>query len=149
MQNGYLIAKLRIKQNISQKDMADMLNLGITSYKFFEANLRPMGIKELNIISNYFKISLNTLLNITDKIIYQNSSDIDYKYLKFSINYIRKINRITQKELAKEFMMTPTTISKYEKDPSNINANYLYLFAKKFNISIDYICGKTLKKEVL
>ena len=46
-------------------------------------------------------------------------------------------------------MMTPTTISKYEKDPSNINANYLYLFAKKFNISIDYICGKTLKKEVL
>lgn len=149
MQNGMLISKIRTDYGLSQKDMANYLNINLASYKLYETNIRPMKIRELNKLSDYFKISLNTLLNLSNNVSKINLFNIDYKYLKFSLKYVRKIHRVTQKKLAEEFKISVPTIARYEKNPENINAIYLYNFAKKFHISIDYICGKTLKKEVL
>lgn len=149
MQNGMLISKIRTDYGLSQKDMANYLNINLASYKLYETNIRPMKIRELNKLSDYFKISLNTLLSLSNNVSKINLFNIDYKYLKFSLKHVRKIHRVTQKKLAEEFKISVPTIARYEKNPENINAIYLYNFAKKFHISIDYICGKTLKKEVL
>lgn len=149
MQNGLLIARIRTNLNLSQKNVANYLNVPLASYKLFESSIRPMKIRELNILSDFFKISLNTLLSLSTNTSNLNLQQIDYKYLKFSLKYVRKINRVTQKDLASEFKLSVPTIARYEKNPLNVNACYLYNFAKKFHVSIDYICGKTLKKEVL
>lgn len=149
MQNGLLISRLRTKNNLSVKDMANYLGIGITPYKCFEANQRPMSIKELNTLSNYFKVSLNALLGLSNNLDAPNSFDIDYKYLKFSLKYLRKINKFTQKDLAKALNVTAYTISHYEKYPEEVKADYLRAFALKFHISVDYICGKSLEKKVL
>ena len=61
-----------------------------------------MKIDELNTLSNYFKVSLNALLGISKVIRTVHLRDIDYKYLRFSMRYVRKINRVTQKEIAKD-----------------------------------------------
>ena len=58
-------------------------------------------------------------------------------------------NKMTQKELAKEFKVSIPTIAHYEKYPESLKVDYLRNFALKFHVSVDYICGKTLKKEVL
>ena len=68
MQDGMLISKLRSEHNLSQKDMARFLKVTLSSYKLYEANIRPMRIEELNQLSNYFKISLNTLLGLSKNI---------------------------------------------------------------------------------
>ncbi len=149
MQNGLLISRLRTEKGLSQKDMAIFLKVTLATYKLYETNLRPMKIDELNKLSDYFNISLNTLLNLSNNLNKTNYIEIDYKYLKFSLRYVRKIHRITQKQLAKEFNISIPTIARYEKNPQTVNVIYLHNFAKKFNVSIDYICGKTLKKEVL
>ena len=149
MQNGMLISKLRVEHNLSQKEMAKYLHVGVSPYKLFEANIRPMNIKELNRLSNYFKVSLNTLLGLSNNLTEFGPFDIDYKYLRFSLKYIRKRHRITQKKLAQDFHVSYATVSRFEKYPEKVNASYLYMFAKKFGVSVDYICGKTLKKEVL
>ncbi len=149
MQNGLLISKMRTERKLTQKDIARYLNVTLTVYKLYEANIRPMKIQELNRLSNYFKVSLNALLGLSNNIDEFTPFELDYKYLKFSLRYVRRIHRVTQKQLAKEFNVSIPTIAYYEKHPEVLKADYLKLFAEKFHVSVDYICGKTLKKEVL
>lgn len=149
MQNGELMAKLRDENGLSQRQMANILNVTLTVYKLYEAGVRPMKLEELNQFSNYFHLSLNTLLGFSECMNFCEATPIDYKYLRFSMKYVRKIHRVTQKDLAKELRVSVPTVSRYEKHPEDLNASYLHDFAKRFLVSADYICGKTLKKEVL
>ncbi len=150
MQTGLIIASLRINNNITQQQMADILGISLTSYKLYETDVRNIKLNHLNIISNYFRVSLNYLLNISKKKISVNTEEfIDFKYLKFSLKLIRRRNRINQRELAQEFHMSVGTLSRYENNLCSISIIYLYQFALKFHVSVDYICGKTLKKEIL
>lgn len=149
MQNGTLMADIRKKLKLTQLDVSRYLKITLSTYKLYETGQRPMKIGELNALSDYFKVSLNTLLGISYNMTVQDLAAIDYKYMRFSLKYIRKINRVTQKELAKEFKVSLPMIGYLEKYPENMKADYLYKFIKKFHVSADYICGKTLKKEVL
>lgn len=149
MQNGMLISRLRVEHRRTISEMARYLNIGVSPYKRYEANIKPMKIQELNALSNYFKVSLNTLLGLSDNLTEYGSYDLDYKYLRFSLRYIRKINRVTQKQLAKDLKVSAPTVANFEKHPETLKADYLRAFALRFSISVDYICGKTMKKEVL
>ena len=149
LQNGLLISEIRTKLGLSQLDMAKKLGITLAAYKSYEANLRPMKIQELDFLSNYFRVSLNALLGFTHNLRVLGSAPIDYKYLRFSLRYIRRIHRITQKKLAHDLQVSLPLIGYFEKHPETLKADYLYKFAKYFHVSVDYICGKTLKKEVL
>ena len=149
MQNNIILATYRIENNLTQKDIAKLLKIGLSTYKMYESGILPMKLEEINLLSNYYNISMDYILNISKKSNnYSFRRSIDYKYLKFSLKFIRRKNRITQKELAKEFNFSMYSICKYEKTAEAVSIEYLYLFAKKFNYSIDYLCGKSLKKEV-
>ncbi len=151
MQNGLRIANLRVANNLSQIDIAKILNLSLTVYKKYELNEACMKLEQLNIIANMFNVSLDYLLGLSNYSQVQKkiSDEIDYKYLRFSLKYQRRMKRIKQAEIAKNFNMATQTVHNYEKFAKNMSVNYLIQFAKRFKISIDYICGKTLQKEIL
>ena len=50
---------------------------------------------------------------------------------------------LTQEELAREFNTGKASISHYESNRRLPNANNINLFAEFFNVSIDYIMGKS------
>lgn len=146
MQNGLLIASLRNKYNLSQKELAKILNISRATYKNYEANITPIPLTKLNIISNLFNVSLDYLLGLSTK----NKpikKEINYNYLKYNLWFIRVKNHLNIKDLAKEFKITPQTINNYEKNSSSTSITYLYNIAKKLNISVDYMCGKNIIKE--
>lgn len=150
MQNGLVIASLRTNHKLTQLELAKLLDVSLSTYKLYEADIQPMKLEEINTLSNYFHVSLNYLMSLSDKPkSYNFQKEIDYSYLKFSFIFWRKRNRINQKTMAKEFGISYTTLSSYEKEPEKAPITFIYRFAKKFNVSIDYICGKSLKKEVL
>lgn len=150
MQNGNLMAYLRLQKDISQRKMAKVINVSLSSYKAYENNAREIKLNILNLISNYFNISLNSLLGLTSNVLaYNDKENINYTHLQLSLIFIRKKNHFKQKDLSKIFNISTATICKYEKNPQLVSISYLYLFAKQFNISVDYLCGKTLKKEIL
>ena len=149
MQNGDLIFEMRLKYGMTQREVAYHLGIALTVYKLYEAGIRLMKIDELNRMSNLFHVSLNALLGISENLDFYGNDEIDYKYLKFSLRYIRRINRISQKDLAKELNVSVPTVAKFEKHPEDATASYLKAFAEYFEVSVDYICGKTMKKEVL
>ena len=58
------------------------------------------------------------------------------------IKELRIKNKLTQKELAKILNTTQSNISSYENGNTLILTAFLYNFAKHFNVSMDYICGR-------
>ncbi len=149
MQDGTLISILRQNKDIKQIDIARLLKVSLSTYKLYEANLRVMKLPELNILSNYFNVSINALLGLTkDTNSFNESVIVNYKFLKYNIKILRKRYNLKQADLAKDFNMSINTISKFECEPRHINSVYLYKLAKKFDISIDFICGKTLERDI-
>ena len=149
MQNYLLLGTLRFKKNLTQQDVAKILEVTLSTYKEYEAGSRAMNLAELNILSNYYNVSLNALLGITKNLKCVNDNKyINYKMLSFYLKYIRHKYHYTQKDLGRKFNVGPNSISKYETRPRTVSIYYLQCFAKEFNVSIDYICDKTKIKEV-
>lgn len=59
------------------------------------------------------------------------------------IKEIRMDNGLTQEDLAIKFNMSRTAISKYETGEREPNIDFLIKFSNYFNVSIDYLLGKT------
>lgn len=150
MQDHVVLASLRVKNNYSKQQIAHLLGVNLSTYKLYETGILPINLEELNMLSNLYHVSFDYLLGFSKNANLDTICDnINYSYLKFFIRYLRKRARMSQKNLAKEFGVSISSIIRYEKDSHAIHLNYLILLARKFQISVDYICGKTLKKEVL
>lgn len=150
MQNHMNIAKLRIKNNLTCNNLADLLNVSLSTYKYYESGLVPMTLKEINILSNYYNVSFDYLLGISKKTTIDHfKEEIDYNYLKFCLRYLRRRTRINQKKFGKELNYSTHSISKFEHDGTLVKIDYLIKMSKKFQISSDYICGVSLKMQIL
>ncbi len=91
MQNGNLIAILRLEKGLTQQYMANILNISLKTYKLYESNKRPILINTLNKLCNYFNVSLDALLNLTNNLDNEIiNSEINYKKLSFHLRCIRK-----------------------------------------------------------
>lgn len=56
---------------------------------------------------------------------------------------LRRDADLTQDELAQRFNMNRTTLSKYETNENEPNLEFLSMVSDYFNVSIDYLLGKT------
>ncbi len=66
----------------------------------------------------------------------------------FRLKEIREKRRISQVRLALDLNMAQNTISRYETQQREADYKTLILFADYFNISVDYLLGRTDKPEV-
>lgn len=138
------IKELRLKNNLTQKDIALILNIKKPTYTQFETmkrDLFPIGI--LNEIANYFHVSLDYILNLNNEIYSTIRNELNPKIAGTRLKEERKINKLYQETLAKEIGVTGALISEYEKGKKQISLTVGYAICKKFNISMDYLLGKT------
>jgi len=150
MQSGIVLAKLRVKNNLTFSDIAEILNVSLSSYKLYENGTIPMSLEELNLLSNYYDVSFDYLLGISKESEKDHfKENIDYKYLRFCLRYLRKRARLSQPKLGKELNFSVHSICKFERDGTIISLDYLIKMVNKFQISADYICGKSLRREIL
>ena len=70
------------------------------------------------------------------------NKDLDIHLICERIKNFRKTNKITQEFLAKEFNISRTTITEYERGVNFVSTNFVYSLAKKYNISVDYLLGR-------
>lgn len=150
MKINKVLSELRVQNNLTQQEIANIIDVGYSTYKNYEDGIQLINLEKLNFLSNYYNVSLNYIFGLskikrTDNF----QKEIDYSYLRFSIVYLRKRARLTQKALAKEFGISVCSLRDYEHNGINIPPQYILKIAQKFQYSIDYICGKSLKKEIL
>ena len=134
---------IRENNELSQKAVADILNVSQPTYSRWEKEIEIIPLNKLILFAKYFNVSLDYLCNLS--LIKKENKNYNYIVNKESssnniINF-RKKNNLTQKELAIFLNTTPSTICAYEKGKTLILTSFAYQICKKYNISMDYICG--------
>lgn len=144
MNYGKKLLELRERKNKSQSEIANILNIDHSQYSHYEIEDRIIPIKHLNTLANYFNVSIDYIFNLTSTSKYKHyKNKINLQIQKEKLKEFRKENNLTQKDLANILGTDNSTISKYEQAKQIIPTIYLYTICKKYNISADYLLGKT------
>lgn len=131
--------------NLRQKDIADILGITQQFYSLWENGSKIIPLKHLNNLCNYYNLSMDYVIGLSN-IKYYNitNKEIDKILIGERSRKIRKDKNITQEELADILNTTHSTISAYESGKSTILTAFAYEICKRYNISMDYLCGRTL-----
>ena len=155
MNYGERLKELReysnIERKITQEEIAKAIGIKRSSYNQFEQQYDIIPINRLNQIANFYNVSLDYLLCLSDIMKYENTrTEIDQELFKTRLKSVRKELNLTQKELAKILNTAQPVIANYEKGKYLITTPFLYTICSKYNISADYLLGRidtnTLKK---
>lgn len=63
---GLRLLELRQSHNLTQKQLCENLNIGRSTYSYFETGSRLPDIETLVMFANYYKISVDQLLGLTN-----------------------------------------------------------------------------------
>ncbi len=143
--NFQKLIEIREDLNLRQKDIADILGITQQSYSLWENGNKVIPLKHLNNLCNYYNLSMDYVIGLSN-IKYYNviNKKIDKILIGERLRKIRKDNNITQEELANILNTTHSTISAYESGKTTILTAFAYEICKRYNISMDYLCGRTL-----
>lgn len=143
--NFQRLVEIREDLNHRQKDIADILGITQQSYSLWENGSKIIPLKHLNNLCNYYNLSMDYVIGLSS-IKYYNviNKKIDKILIGERLRKIRKDKNITQEELASILNTTHSTISAYESGKTTILTAFAYEICKRYNISMDYLCGRTL-----
>lgn len=134
---------LRENSEMTQKKLGEIISVDRKVFNHFESEYTIMPIKHLVTICNYFHVSLDYIFGFTDYEYLTTVYDIDVATSGHRLKEMRKELGLTQDALASFLNVNRTTITKYEKGINIIATPFLYTICKKYNISADYLLGKT------
>ena len=141
---GKKLKVLRERIGDSQSKIGSLINLDSGTYCNYEQEKLIMPTKHLNTLCNYFNVSFDYIFNFSEIINYQNSKkEISKTLISSRLKELRKKNNLTQNKLAQLLNVSRTTITEYERGRNLIATPFLYTICKKYNISADYLLGRT------
>ncbi len=137
------LREIRNNKNMIQEDVAKFLGVSQETYSKYERKKFEIPIKQLNKLSNEWKFSMDYLLDLTKINKYNNVfKEINRKVTGQRLKEFRKHFDMTQVQLAKFLNTTQSTISAYESGKTLILTSFAVQISKKYNVSIDFLCGK-------
>lgn len=142
------LREIRTYHDYKQAEIAEMLGIVNSMYCDWELNRRLIPLKYLNKLSNFYSLSIDYLLGLTDKSKTINKIEIDRKIIAQKLKEIRKDKHLTVTEFANSLNSCKTTFTNYENEIRLIQTSFCYDIARKYNISIDWLLGKSSKKEL-
>lgn len=131
---------LRKEKGLTQEAVAETLGLGRQAVSFYESGDREPTLENLLNLARFFEVSVDDLL----------SKDMRPagSLLSLNIRYLRKSNRITQKELARLLGVEDPAVSKYESGDNKPTVEGLLNISEFFGVTVDDLLKKDLSKEV-
>lgn len=144
MNYGTIIKKLREEQNKTQQEIASILGIARQTYNHYEIQDSIIPLKHLNNLANYYNVSIDYIFELTKQRRYSNfKKEININLSKERLKSFRKEQKLTQVKLANILNTFHTVIVDYEHGKNLIATPFLYTICKKYNISADYLLGKT------
>ena len=142
MNYNLLLKESRENRNLTQEDVANILEIDRRTYNHYETKEKIIPIKHLVALSKYFDVSIDYLFESTKLVQYENVKDVDKIEAGKRLKEFRKENKLTQQKLASILNTTFSSIAFNEKGRNLIATPFLYTICKKYNISADYHLGK-------
>ncbi len=135
--------EIRLDKDVKQREVAEAMGIKRSTYAVLENNYNIIPLKRLNDFANFFDVSLDYVFGLTNKKQYPNSrKEINRDTTKFRLKQIRKQNNYTQIKLAKYLNTSPSVWCDYERGRYLVSTTFIYEFAKKFDVSVDWLLGK-------
>lgn len=142
LNNNERLIEIRENNNLSQRDLASILNVSKSTYARWETQEQIIPLNRLVDFCNYFKVSMDYALNLSNENKYKKPiSSLDRKLIGNNIKLIRKNFSLTQQNLADLLNTSHSTISAYEAGKTLILTIFAYQICLKYNISLDWLCG--------
>lgn len=140
------IKDIRDEYELNQVKTAKIIGVSKSTYARWETDEAIIPLHHLNYLCNYFDVSMDYITGLSK----QKNYDITNKKLNKELigkrlKEFRKSHNLTQEKLAKEINTSHSTISGYETGKNIILTAFAYQIAKKYNISLDWLCGRTDK----
>lgn len=141
------LKSLRENSELTQRQIALKLNVSKSTYNRWETGETFIPLKHLNTLCNFYDLSMDYVLNLSkDKNYPKVKTEIDKKIIGKRILCLRKKLNLSQNDLAKLLNTSHSTISAYENGKTLILTVFAYSIATKFDISLDWLCGRINKK---
>lgn len=134
---------IRTNAEINQAEMAKILGVTQSNYSRWENGSIIIPLKKLNLICNYFNVSMDYVVGLTRQETGCICYDLDAKIIGKNLKTFRKNNHITQRELALFLNTTQSTISSYENGQTLILTAFALQIVNEYKISLDWLCGRT------
>ena len=142
LNNNERLIEIREDNNLSQRDLVSILNVSKSTYARWETQEQIIPLNRLVDFCNYFKVSMDYALNLSNENKYKKTiSSLDRKLIGNNIKLIRKKFSLTQQNLADLLNTSHSTISAYEAGKTLILTIFAYQICLKYNISLDWLCG--------
>lgn len=143
MNYGKRLKELREYNDMSQSDVAKLMNIKRSSYNQFEQQYDIIPVRRLNEVANIFDCSLDYILGLTNKKKYDNTKkEINEEISRERLKQFRKDRKITQVKLASVLNTSQSAIVGFERGRNLIATSFLYMICTKYHISADYLLGK-------
>ena len=112
--------------------MAKILGVKRSTYSLWELGINIIPLRYLSAFTDYFNYPIDYCIGLTS-----NKGQ--------GIKKVRTENNFSQENIASLLKVNQAAIVRYEKGLVCISTANLYKFCKEFNISINTVCGKSLK----
>ena len=140
------IKDLREEYDLTQLKMSEIMNVSKSNYARWETNESIIPLKHLNNLCNYFNVSMVYITGLSkEKNYIIINKKLNKELIGKRLKEFRENNNLTQEELAKQINTSHSTISAYESGKTMLLTAFAYDICKKYNISLDYLCGRTDK----
>lgn len=140
------IKDLREEYDLTQLKMSEIMNVSKSNYARWETNESIIPLKHLNNLCNYFNVSMDYITGLSkEKNYIIINKKLNKELIGKRLKEFRENNNLTQEELAKQINTSHSTISAYESGKTILLTAFAYDICKKYNISLDYLCGRTDK----
>lgn len=134
----------REKLGMNKKEVSEQLGIPYTTYCNYEAGSREPNSEMLKKIANYYSVTLDYLLGLSDLADSSLQQETSERFLNSGdrIRQLREQLGLTQDEVANIVGVSKSTVSKWESGHiENMKRDKISLLAKALNVSPLYIMG--------
>ena len=148
MEYKFRLRDLREDNDYSLEYIASILSCSFSNCGRMEKDNNIIRLKDLDLLANLYNTSTDYITKLTNN---KKSCSNNKKYNALQTSKIiydlRIEAKLTQKDLAKKLKSNQATISKIEGNTRELNTLLAIEYTKIFNVSLDYLMGRTETKE--
>jgi len=133
------IKELRKTKNLTQKKIAEAIGIAVRNYQRLESDNNP-SVETVIKLADYFNVSTDYLLGRSDNqgVVYSTRTKFAERLESLRI---KKAN--TQRDMAEYLDMHERAYQMYEYDKCEPNHEITIRLADYFNVSTDYLLGRS------
>ena len=146
---GEFIKELRIKNKLSQKDLASLLSLSFQTISKYETNKLNIDISLVSKLCRIFKIDVTSFFNKEGKEEndYALNHDFNYSTFLLTLSFYKEKSMISWKDLAIKVNIPSSRLSKIENNETLIRIDEFIKLANYFNVDYgSFYFGLDLKE---